>query len=362
MSARPPHVAVLAGGKGTRFWPVGRASRPKQLLALDGDDPRPLLVAAWERAEPLCDRDGPWVVVSKALLPATRRLLPARARARLLAEPAGRNTAAAVALAAVAVRDAAPGAALAIVPSDHHVAPDRAWRAAVRAMLARAASARRILTLGLRPAFPATGYGYLEVGERRAAVRGGAVHAVRRFVEKPVLARARRFVAGGRHLWNLGTFAFLPEVFLRAFLASFPAGAEAFRPLLERGLSPARVAAAYRAVPSLSVDYAVMEKQADLEVVAASFSWDDLGSWDAVGRHARADAAGNVLPAGGVALEAERCFVRAEDGTTVALLGVSDLVVVRTRDALLVARRGRGEDVRRVYEELDRRGRKDLLS
>lgn len=122
------------------------------------------------------------------------------------------------------------------------------------------------------------------------------------------------------------------------------------------------MAAAYRRVPSISVDYAVMERQRDLEVVAASFAWDDLGSWDAVARHASPDASGNVLPAAGVAVDAADCFVRCEDGTAVALLGVSDLVVVRTKDALLVARRGRGEDVKRVYEELARRGREDLLT
>jgi mannose-1-phosphate guanylyltransferase/mannose-6-phosphate isomerase len=362
----PHHVAVLAGGKGTRFWPVGRASRPKQVLPLDGDDPRPLVRATYDRAVPLCDADGPWVVASKILGPTLTRLLPARARRRFLLEPQPKNTAAALAWTAIEVGRAIGGAAraaVAVVPSDHHVAPEGAWRLALRGMLDRAAATGRIVTLGLRPTFPATGYGYLEVGEARAVAAGGEVRAVTRFVEKPPRPAANRYVKSGRFLWNLGTFAFRPEAFLAAMDLAFPEGAAAFATLrAARRRAPAQVAAAYRAVPSISVDYAVMERAKDLEVLAASFDWDDLGSWDAVARHATPDGAGNVAPEGTVAVDATDCFVRAEDGTTVALLGVNDLVVVRTKDALLVARRGRGEDVRKIHDELLRRGRDGLVS
>lgn len=361
--AAPHHVAVLAGGKGTRFWPVGRAARPKQILPLDGDDPRPLVRATYDRAAPLCDADGPWVVASKALGPTLARLLPARARRRFLLEPQPKNTAAALAWTAIEVGRVARGGAVAVVPSDHHVAPEGAWRIAVRGMLDRAAATGRILTLGLRPTFPATGYGYLEVGDARAKAAGGEVFAVTRFVEKPPRPAANRYVKSGRFLWNLGTFAFRPDAFLAAMDHAFPEGAAAFAAVRAAARStPAKVAAAYRAVPSISVDYAVMEKARDLEVLAATFDWDDLGSWDAVARHATPDAAGNTAPAGTVAVDATDCFVRAEDGTFVALLGVSDLVVVRTKDALLVARRGRGEDVRKIYDELVRRGRDGLVS
>lgn len=355
-------MAVLAGGKGTRFWPVGRAKRPKQLLALDGGDARPLVVAAYERAAPLCDADGPFVVAPRALAPALARLLPARARARFLLEPEPRNTAAALAWTAVELERRAPGSPVALVPSDHHVAPDDAWRDAVRAMLRRAGASRRIVALGLRPAFPATGYGYLEVGAPVADVDGGTVRPVARFVEKPARPAAQRFVKSGRFLWNLGTFAFLPDAFLATMARVFPEGATAFAPLRERPPTPARLRAAYRAVPSISVDYAVMERAGDLEAVEASFDWDDLGSWDAVARHAPTDAHGNAAPAGTVAVDTTDCLVRVEDGTTVALLGVTDLVVVRTKDALLVARRGRGEDVRKVHDALVREGRAGRLT
>ena len=158
-------------------------------------------------------------------------------------------------------------------------------------------------------------------------------------------------------------FLLMLASFISAMDLAFPEGAAAFAPLRAATRpSPTKVAAAYRAVPSISVDYAVMEKAKDLEVLAASFDWDDLGSWDAVARHATPDASGNVAPAGTVAVDATDCFVRTEDGTTVALLGVTDLVVVRAKDALLVARRGRGEDVRKIHDELRRRGSDGLVS
>ena len=352
---RSPHVVILAGGSGTRFWPVGRASKPKQFLALDGSDPRPLLVATYERVEPLCDPKGPWVVASKALGPAIRRLLPRLARARLILEPVPRNTAAAVGLAAHVIGRAAPDATLVVVPADAHVAPDAKYRAALAAMLDRAAASGRIVTLGLRPAFPATGYGYVERGPRLAVSHGRPVHAVRRFVEKPSLVVAKRYLRGGRHLWNLGTFAFLPAVYLRAMARHFPSGARALEGALAR---------TYPTIPPISVDYAVMERVAphELEIALGDFDWDDLGSWDAVARHADADPAGNSLPKGSLAVDSKRSHVRVDDGTMVALLGVDDLVVVRTKDALLVAKRGRGEDVRDVVARLKIAKRGDLLS
>jgi mannose-1-phosphate guanylyltransferase/mannose-6-phosphate isomerase len=359
---RPSHVAILAGGKGTRFWPLGRESRPKQVLALDGDDPRPLLRATWDRVAPLCDRHGPWVIASQALGRTVRGLLPKSARRRLVLEPRGRNTAAAVAVAAHAVASEDPEATLVVVPADHHVAPLSAYRAALRAMLDRAAGTDAILTLGLRPDHPATGYGYLHVGPRRATSPAGPVHAVVRFVEKPDLARATRFARDGRHLWNGGTFAFRPWVFLAELERSAKDVARAMAPLFDAG--PAwrrRLAQVYARVPSVSVDYAVMERAPNVETVAARLSWDDLGSFDAVLRTARRDARGSVLPRGTVAIDSRDSLVRVEDGTTVALLGVEDLIVVRTKDATLVARRGRGEDMRRVVEELRRLGREDLL-
>jgi mannose-1-phosphate guanylyltransferase/mannose-6-phosphate isomerase len=354
------HVVILAGGKGTRFWPEGRESRPKQMLALDGDDPRPLVGLVAQRVAALCRDGSPWIVAPRSLEKALRAACPGVARARFLWEPAARNTAAAVAFAAAAIAREDPGAAMVVVPADHHVAPAAAYRTALTTMGARAAESGRIVTLGLKPTFPATGYGYLHVGASRGTSRAGAFRAVRRYVEKPSLAVAKRFVKGGKHLWNAGTFAFRPEVFLDALARHEPAAGAAFRGYVRTGTARA-LARAYAMTPATSVDYAVMERERDLEALCARLSWDDLGSWDAVIRHAAPDRAGNRLPRGAVAVDATDNFARALDGTAIALLGVSDLVVVRTRDALLVAKRGRGEDVREVVARWRAAGREDLL-
>jgi mannose-1-phosphate guanylyltransferase len=363
MSTPPParHVAILAGGRGTRFWPVGRESVPKQFLALDGDDPRPLLRATYERVQPLCEGGQPWVVAPEALARGVRKMLPRLPPDRLILEPEGKNTAAAVALAALRVYAKDARAVLVVVPADHHVAPEGTYRRALRAMLDRAAQSGAILTLGLRPTYPATGYGYLALGKKTANTPAGAVHAVRRFVEKPSASEARRLVASRGYLWNGGTFAFRPDVLLAAMQRHWRAGLEPLDRAARERFAPAALAKAYRKVPSISVDYAVMEKATNLETLAARLDWDDLGSWDAVLRHARADRDGNVVADGSFAIDAKDCLVRSEDGVPVALVGVEGVTVVRTKDATLVLGRGKGEDVRKVVKALEKARRRDLL-
>jgi mannose-1-phosphate guanylyltransferase len=357
----PRHVAILAGGSGTRFWPAGTASKPKQLLALDGDDPRSLLRATYDRVAPLCDADGPWIVAAKALAPAIKKVLPAKARGRLILEPVPRNTAAAIALAAHVVQDAEDawtidGPALAFVPADARVRPQGRYVLALAGMLDQADSIDGIVLLGVRPTFPATGYGYVEIGPLLGKGKAGALHEVKRFVEKPSRIVAQRYVRGRRHVWNLGTFAASTGVFLRAAFECFAPLHSAIDPAFHPRFSPTRLAARYAKIPSVSFDHAVLEKMhpSHLEVVVTNLDWDDLGSWDAVARHA--------IPAGSEAIDAKNCCVRVEDGTVVALLGVDDLVVVRTAKATLVAKKGRGEDVRKVVERLKAAGRGDVVS
>ena len=355
-------IAILAGGSGTRFWPVGRRSRPKQFLALDGDDPTPLLELTWERVAPLAHAP-PWIVAPATMRGALRRLLPTAPPEALLLEPAPRNTAAAVLLAAEAGARVAPDVPVLVVPADHHVGPLARYRVALRAMATRARKAETILTLGLTPDHAATGYGYLEMGERVGGGKTTPVYEVRRFVEKPTAARARRMLKGGRHLFNGGTFAFLPRVMLEEGRAHLPEVAEplarAFEAWGRRSFSRA-LARAYDEIPSISVDYGIMERTRKVETVAAVLDWDDLGSWDAVARHRRPDAAGNRTRGPVTLVDSSGCVVDAEEGH-VALLGMQDVTVVRTGDTVLVMPRGRGEDVRKVVGRLEAEGREDLL-
>lgn len=364
MTRQDLRLAILAGGSGTRFWPAGRRSRPKQVLALDGDDPRSLVELTVERVAPL-SAAPPWIVAPADLSKELARHLPGLGKDAYLTEPRPRNTAAAVILTAhVAARTmTAPGATVLALPADHHVRPAGRYRRILAAMAARAKRAHAILTLGLEPDHPATGYGYLEIGERIEKRAVGNVHVVKRYVEKPGAARARRLVADGRHLWNGGTFAFRPEVLLAEAAEHLPEVSEPIASAFERwgtrGFGAA-LGRAYDAIPSISVDYGIMERTRRVEVLYADLEWDDLGSWDAVARHRQPDAEGNRIRGDVTAVDAKDCVVDAADGH-VALLGVRDLIVVRTGDTVLVARRGRGEDVRDIVKRLEAEGREDLL-
>ncbi len=357
-----PRIAILAGGSGTRFWPLGRARRPKQVLALDGDDPRPLLALTLDRVAPLGDR-APLVVAPAPLAGVLAGAMRPR-RHRMLCEPQPRNTAPAVVLAALVAAREDPQRPLLVVPSDHHVAPLARYRSALSAMAARARTADVLVTLGLVPDRPATGYGWLALGPRVAGTRALPVHRVLRYVEKPPLGRARRMLEGGRHRWNGGTFAFRPEVLLEEARRLLPAMVRSLSHALDRRGEAARqraLARAYRALAPASVDTALMERARAVETVAAPLAWDDLGSFDAMARQRRPDARGNRVRGAVTLVDAHGCVVEAESGH-VALLGVKDLVVVRTADTVLVLPRGAGERVREVVARLLAEGREGLLS
>jgi mannose-1-phosphate guanylyltransferase len=362
MARRPTRVAILAGGSGTRFWPAGTATRPKQLLALDGDDTRPLLRATVDRLKPLSSHP-PYIVAPARLKRVLTKLLPELPTDSFLWEPRARNTCAAVALAAHAAQSDSGDGPLLVVPADQHVAPLKDYRTAMRAMLERARSFGGIVCLGLEPTHAATGYGYLERGTRTVKSKAGGIHHVRRYVEKPSRARAGRMLKRGGFLWNGGTFAFRPSVFLGALDQhqsdiAWPL-ARACQRLGDKGFA-ASLRRAYEGMPSVSVDYAVMEKARAVEVLASSIEWDDLGSWDAVGRHRAPDGDGNRMRGDVTAHGAKECVVDVEDGH-VALLGVKDLIVVRRGNTVLVAKRGMGEDVREIVARLEQEGREDLL-
>lgn len=362
MARAPTRIAILAGGSGTRFWPAGTQNKPKQLLALDGDDERPLLRATVDRLRPL-SKHPPYIVAPSKLKRALTKLLPELPDDAFLWEPQPRNTCAAVALAAHAVKAEGHDGPLVVVPADQHVAPLKAYRDTLRAMADRARRFEGIVTLGLKPTHPATGYGYLERGVKMASTKAGPVHSVRRYIEKPSRPRAGRMLKRGGYLWNGGTFAFRPSVFLGALDQhqsdlAWPL-ARACQRFGTRGFAGS-LRRAYASIPSISVDYSVMEKARAVEVIASTLEWDDLGSWDAVARHRSADEDGNRLKGDVTAHASKDCLVDVEKGH-VALLGVKDLIVVRRGDTLLVARRGLGEKVRDVVERLKEEGRQDLL-
>ena len=346
-----PHAyaVIMAGGSGTRFWPLSRPARPKQLLAL-GPSEASLLRATVDRVSALIDAERTLVVTSSLLADAVAAELPDVPRENILAEPVGRNTALCVGWAASHVRRRDPDGVLVVLPSDHYIADAAAFhRALARGLYA--ASEGDLVAVGVRPTRPETGYGYIEVGEELA----DDVHDARRFVEKPNRQRAERFLASGHFLWNSGIFVFRASVILDAIATHLPglgASLDAFDAAAARGGEREAVEQGYAELPAISIDHGVMEKAANVAVVPASFGWSDLGSWTTAWELAAQDGEGNVAPDGAVLVDARRSYVKAPPGKTVALVGVDDLVVVDTADALLVVHREHAQDVRRVVEAL----------
>ncbi len=339
---------VMAGGVGSRFWPVSRQARPKQLLDLFGDGP--MLRVTVDRVAPLAPLARTVVVTGEVLRAAVQQALPDLPPENLLCEPCGRNTAPAVGWAAEVIRRRDPDALLMVLAADQHIADVPAYQATCRRALAAAAEGA-IVTLGIPPTGPETGYGYI----RRGAERAPGVFAVDAFVEKPDLATALAYLSDGRFAWNAGMF-FMPAALFSAELARF-------EPELAAALSAMGdddVAAVYPTLKRISVDYAVMERSSEVVVVPGSFGWSDVGSWTSLFDHRPAGAA-SFVRGKVIELDGAGNVLFADDGGTVAAVGVTDLVVVHTRDATFVCPREAAQRAREVVDRLTSTGEEELL-
>lgn len=345
------HAVVMAGGSGTRFWPESRAGRSKQFLDLTGHGP--MIVETVRRLRPLFPRGNVWIVAGEKDAPHVNARSLGIPRGNVLLEPEGRNTAPAMALAVARIALADPDAVIAATPADHAVKDEPGYRRTLRKGLLLARRTGRFVTLGITPSHAATGYGYIEMGEPFGA-RGG-VYGVRKFTEKPDLETARRFIRSGRYAWNSGVFLVRASAFRDSVARLLPAiqaeigkafrhfGTKAFR---------ARLAAAYRRLPSTSVDYGILEKEDGILVIRADFGWSDLGTWRSL--HEFMGKPGDNITFGNVVLSDCRGSLVRSDRGVVAAVGLRDVVVVRSGDAVLVCPRNRSEEVKRIAEEVRR--------
>ena len=370
-SASPLHAVAIAGGSGTRLWPLSRRARPKPLLP--SSDGATLLASTFERVRALIPPERWWMVVGPDHAEACRQAAPEVPAAHGLVEPSGRNTLPAIILAAAHLRRSDRGAVLVVLPADHHVRDREAFTAAL-AEAAQAARAGAIATLGITPQRPETGYGYIEVGE--VDPRGGR-RAVA-FHEKPDRATAERYVASDRFWWNGGIFVLRPDALADELRRQSPEHAAAFERITEALGTPRCedvLRDAFEGMPAISIDYGVMEHARDVVVVPADCGWSDLGDVAALaelfagqrggartGDDAHRDADGNVLRGAAVTVDARDCLVVDADvdggagDHLVALLGVEGLAVVHTRDATLVMPVHRAQEVRAVVAQLEERG------
>jgi mannose-1-phosphate guanylyltransferase len=355
------HAVIMAGGSGTRFWPASRRDRPKQFLTLATDTP--LLRMTFERLGDLVPPERVWVVTTAATADASREVLPELPAGNVLAEPVGRNTAACAGFAAHAALSHDPGAICIMLPADHVIGQEDRFRAAIAAGGRLVERDGGLLTFGVQPTRPETGYGYLEVGQEHSRDGEWAVHRLQRFVEKPDTECAQRYLDSGRFLWNAGIFAWRAVDLLDEIERQLPELAAGLHRLAEANGFPeadAVLAEVYPTLPATSVDFGVMEGARMCWTMPVDFPWSDIGSWSALAGEIPADSSDNHSR-GRIHTRDARGNVLVSTGPVVSVMGVDNLVVVATPDAVLVVPKDESQRVKEVVAALREKGWDDVL-
>jgi mannose-1-phosphate guanylyltransferase len=351
---------ILAGGRGTRFWPLSRKRRAKQLLALDGK--QTMIQQTVSRLQALTDVKNCWIVTNTDLQSAIARQLPKVPKKQILAEPVGRNTAPAIGLAAFLLLRSNPDAVIGLFPSDHVIGEQVRYREAIKVGIGIAAAGENIVVLGIRPTRPETGYGYIESG----TAAGDSVLRVRRFTEKPDVERASKFIEAGNYFWNSGMFLWRARTLVNALQEHLPATSKLLEEIAAAFGTPkfdSKFRKLYPQCENISIDYAVLEprsakgeQQSNIFCIPADFGWNDLGSWAALYEHQHmrtpSDDENMIASSGSFVLNSQGNYVHAP-GKFVATVGVNGLVVVETDDALLITTRERSQDVGKIVKYLD---------
>jgi mannose-1-phosphate guanylyltransferase len=358
-------VVILAGGKGERFWPLSRESTPKQLLALFGK--KSFLQGTYERIKPLVPSNNIFVITSESQIAAIRKQLPKLPKNNVIGEPCGRDTCAAITLATALIGARATTGVIAILPSDHLIPPKgkKKFQNILEESYDMAARGQAIVTIGIKPTAPETGYGYIQMGNRLPAPKDRkaykcAFHVVHRFTEKPHFSKAAHFAGSGNYLWNSGMFVFSFATIIESLLKHQKQLHEACERWFKLANSPRKLKQAlakdYPDLKKISFDYGVMEHAQNVLVADGDFEWDDLGTWPAMARHIKPDSAGNCIEADFIHVDAARNIIfdtrPKKSRTTIAAVGLRDCVIVQTSDATLIAHKRQAQEVHKLVGKL----------
>jgi len=356
------YAIIMAGGRGERFWPVSRAKTPKQLIKLLGD--RSFLQQAVDRVLPIVPSQNILVITNEVQAPEVRKQLPKLPRQNVIAEPCGRDTCAAVTLGAALVGARSTTGVMAVLPADHVVADTKKFQQILSDSFDLASRGQVIVTLGIKPTEPNTGYGYIQIGNELPPPQGvkrykTTFFKAERFVEKPNLERAVEYVNSGQYRWNAGMFIWSFVTITQGLEKHQPEMAAACQRWFKAAAKPARLARVlareYPDIKKISIDFALMEHAQNVVVADSDFDWDDLGSWTALSRHIKADPEGNCAVADFIHVDAARNVVydaRVKNRTPIAIVGLRDSIIVQTDDATLVAHKSQSQKVKELVSKL----------
>ena len=357
-------AVIMAGGVGSRFWPRSRERSPKQFLEILGGGT--MIENTLSRLKPLVDRSNVFVVTNRIQADIVRQLVPEMPSSNVLAEPIGRNTAACVGLAALWINRIDPDALMVALPADHIVQNTEEFLRILQLALRVAQEKDALVTIGIKPTHPETGYGYIQSAEEeidRNEYRSQGVYRVKTFAEKPNLETAERFLQSGDFLWNSGIFVWKASVILRELELHLPELHEQLLVVRESIGTPVyeqTLEHAYRIIRSISIDYGIMEKAGNVFVVKGDFGWSDVGSWDEVVRLTPADDAGNSIRGRTILVDSNNNYVDAGK-KIVAMIGVDDLIIISTDDAVLVCKKERSQEVKEVVDFIRRKQMNEYL-
>ncbi len=355
-------AVVLAGGGGTRFWPLSRKERPKQLLRLGSDDI--MLNDTIARFETVIPIQHTYVVTNQSQAELLADMVrPGVPQENILVEPVGRSTAASILYAALTVDQTDPEAILAVFPADHYITDQVQFVTTLELAFRAADSSPRLVTIGIRPVFAATGYGYIRYQETPVYSEGGLVYAVEEFVEKPNLPTATGYLSSHHHLWNSGILMGKVSVIIENFRRYLPRLYRLMSPLRQHlGTSAERsvVDAIYADLPSISIDYGILERSDDVLVVIGDFDWNDVGTWEALGTIFPPDASGNIVQADHIGMGTQNSIIYSTD-RLIATIGIDGLIIADTKDALLICPKEQSQAVRALVDRLDAEGRHEFL-